>query len=133
MQKNIVLCCDGTANEFAKVTLFARDGVEQKLPISPILLSEGVTSVREATRAGLGIATLPDWLIDDNLRSGRLVRVLPQWRPKSLPLRVVYAGQRPLPARVSAFIDLAVADITRALAPYTWAQPTDALRGLGSS
>lgn len=102
-----------------EIRLFARRGVEQTLPISPILISEGLTSVREATRAGLGIALLPDWLIDEDLRSKRLVRVLPQWKTKELPLHVVYAGQRLLPARVSAFIDFAVASMTKELAAYS--------------
>lgn len=94
-------------------------GVEQTLPISPILISEGVTSVREAARTGLGIAVLPAWLTDEDVKSKRLVRVLPQWKPRDLPLHVVYAGQRLLPARVSAFIDFAVAYMTKELAPYT--------------
>lgn len=84
------------------------DSREQILRISPVLFSEGVTSVREAVRAGLGIAVLPNWLIEDDLRTGALVTVLPRWKPKDLPLHVVYAGQRVLPARVSAFIDFAV-------------------------
>ena len=67
---------------------------------------------------GLGIAILPDWLVDEDLQSRRLVRVLAQWKTRDLPLHVVYAGQRLLPARVSAFIDFAVAYMTRELAPY---------------
>jgi DNA-binding transcriptional LysR family regulator len=101
-----------------EITLFARNGAEQTLPISPILISEGLTSVREATRAGLGLAILPDWLTDEDLRSKRLVRVLPQLKTKDLPLHVVYAGQRPQPARVSAFIDFAVAYMTKELASF---------------
>jgi DNA-binding transcriptional LysR family regulator len=102
-----------------EITLFARNGVEQTLRISPILISEGLTSVREATRAGLGIAILPDWLSDEDLQSRRLVRVLPHWKTKDLALHVVYAGQRLLPARVSAFVDFAVAYMTKELVPYT--------------
>jgi DNA-binding transcriptional LysR family regulator len=102
-----------------EVTLYPRDGGEQTIPISPILVSEGLTSVCEATRTGLGVAVLPDWLIDADLRAKRLVRLLPQWKTKDVPLHVVYAGQRPLPARVSAFIDFAVAYMTKELAPYT--------------
>jgi DNA-binding transcriptional LysR family regulator len=101
-----------------EVTLYARNGEEQTLPISPVLISEGLTSVREATRAGLGVAVLPDWLIDEDLRSKRLVRLLPKWKAKDVPLHVVYAGQRPLPARMTAFIDFAVAYMTRKLAAY---------------
>ncbi|EDY16803.1 transcriptional regulator, LysR family [Chthoniobacter flavus Ellin428] len=101
-----------------EVTLAGRGGVEQTLPISPILISEGVTSLREAARTGLGLALMPDWLIEEDLRSKHLAHVLPQWRPKDLPLHVVYAGQRLLPARVSAFIDFAVADMSKVLAAY---------------
>ena len=71
---------------------------EETLRISPVLISEGVTSIREAARAGLRVAVLPDWLIEEDLLSGRLVRALPQWKAKDLPIHVVYAGQRLLPA-----------------------------------
>ncbi len=37
--------------------------------------------VRSAALAGLGIALLPDFSAADPLRNGRLVQVLPQWRP----------------------------------------------------
>jgi DNA-binding transcriptional LysR family regulator len=98
-----------------EIRLFGRNGAEQALRISPVLISEGVTSIREAVRAGLGVAVLPDWLIQEDLLSGRLVRVLPQWKAKDLPIHVVYAGQRLLPARVSAFIDFVVNYMTNEL------------------
>ena len=86
-------------------------------PHRAVLISEGVTSVREAVRAGLGVAMLPNWLIREDLISGLLVRVLPQWNPKDLPVHVVYAGHRLLPARVRAFIDFAVSYLTKELQP----------------
>jgi DNA-binding transcriptional LysR family regulator len=98
-----------SANEIA---LFGRNGGEQTLGISPVLISEGVTSIREAVRAGLGVAVLPDWLIQEDLLAGYLIRLLPQWKPKDLPIHVVYAGQRLLPARVRAFVDFAVRYMT---------------------
>jgi len=91
-----------------EVELLAQNGEEHVLPISPVLVSEGATSTREAVRAGLGVAILPDWLIEEDLRSGRLVRLLPKLKAKDMPIHVVYLGQRLLPARVSAFIDFAV-------------------------
>jgi DNA-binding transcriptional LysR family regulator len=96
----------------AREVTLCRDGKEQTLRISPVLLSEGVTSVREAARTGLGIAVLPNWLIEDDLRSGALMPILPRWKPKDVPVHVVYAGQRVLPARVSAFIDFATDYLT---------------------
>jgi DNA-binding transcriptional LysR family regulator len=92
----------------SEITLFDRNEAKQTLQISPVLIAEGITSVREAVRAGLGIALLPDWVIEEALESGDLVRVLPNWKAKDMPIHVVYAGQRVLPIRVSAFIDFAV-------------------------
>jgi len=91
-----------------EITVFGRNGAEQTLRIAPVLISEGVTSVREAVRDGLGIGLLPDWLIKDGLASGELVQILPNWKAKDVPIHVVYAGQRVLPTRVSAFIDFAM-------------------------
>jgi DNA-binding transcriptional LysR family regulator len=87
-----------------QVKLFARGRAEQTLHISPVLISEGLPSVCEAVRAGLGVAVLPDWMIREDLLSGRLERVLPQWRPKELPVHMIYAGARLLPTRVRAFV-----------------------------
>jgi DNA-binding transcriptional LysR family regulator len=98
-----------------EIKLFARNGTEQTLHLSPVLISEGVASVREAVRARLGVAVLPDWLIREDLLSRRLVRVLPQWNAKDLPVHVVYAGARLLPTRVRAFIDFAVSYVTKEL------------------
>lgn len=88
--------------------LYSTKGAEQVLPISPIFISEGATSLREAARAGLGISVLPDFLVREDILSGRLVRVLPQWKAKEIPVHVVYPGHRMLPVRVRAFIDFAV-------------------------
>ena len=56
---------------------------------------------------------LPDWLIREDLLVGRLVRVLPQWKAKDLPIHVVYGTHRLLPARVRAFLDFAAGYLTK--------------------
>lgn len=91
-----------------QVQLVSRRRAEQTLEISPVLISEGLTSVREAVRAGLGVAVLPEWLIREDLLSGQLVQVLPLWHAKDIPVHVIYAGHRLLPTRVRAFIDFAI-------------------------
>lgn len=100
-----------------KLTLHGPKGAEETLLIAPVLRSEGVTSIREAVRAGLGVAVLPDWLTGEDLRCGRLLRVLPQWRAAALPMQVVYVAQRLLPMRVRAFVDFMVEHLTQILRP----------------
>jgi|SRR6516162_4467711 DNA-binding transcriptional LysR family regulator len=89
------------------IIVFCQKG-EQTFRISPVLISECVTSLCEAVRASLGIAVISEWAIREDIRSGRLVRVLPQWNAKEFTAYVVYPGHRALPARVRAFIDFAV-------------------------
>jgi DNA-binding transcriptional LysR family regulator len=47
-------------------------------------------------------------LVEDDLLSGRLMRVLPKWQARELPVHVVYPAQRRLPLRVRSFIDFAI-------------------------
>jgi DNA-binding transcriptional LysR family regulator len=101
--------------EAGKITLYDRNRTERTLSIAPVLTSEGVTSIRQAVLAGLGIALMPDWLIRDDILSGRLLRVLPNWSASDLPMHVVHAAQRVLPVRVRSFVNFAVDYIARAL------------------
>jgi DNA-binding transcriptional LysR family regulator len=90
-------------------TLMAQRQPATTFPIAPVLISEGVTSLREAVLAGLAVAVLPDWLVRADVAAGRLVRVLPKWFAPDLPLSVIYFAQRNLPLRVRAFIDVVAA------------------------
>ena len=95
--------------------LYSPKGDEQTIAISPVFISEGATSLREAARAGLGICVLPDFLVREDISSARLVRVLPQWKAKEISVHVVYQAHRMLPVRVRAFIDFAVAYMEKEL------------------
>lgn len=81
--------------------------------VNPVLLSEGVTSLRHAARTALGVAVLPNWLVRDDLAAGTLVRVLPQWNATELPVHVIYPAGRPLTARARAFVNFAVLSMTK--------------------
>jgi len=103
----------------AEVVLHSQDAKTYTLPLKPVMTAEGVTSLREAARAGLGVAVLPDWLAREDLVSGRLVRVLPKWHATPLAAHVAYPGQRLLPARVRALIEFAYEYMSAVLKPTT--------------
>lgn len=86
------------------VTLVGRK-TTQTLRIAPVLVAEGVTSMREAVRSGLGVCVLPLWLIQQDLATGQLVRVLPEFTPTSFSLSAIHLAGRPLPSRVRALLD----------------------------
>lgn len=63
----------------------------------------------EAMRAvvvdGLGVAVAPTWLVQDEIGDGRLVRLLHNFEPASLPIHAVYPSRRMVTPRVRAFVD----------------------------
>jgi DNA-binding transcriptional LysR family regulator len=62
--------------------------------------------VSEVVRSGLGIALRSTWDVGDDLRSGRLVKVLPRYHASSkVAIYAVYPTRRFLPQKVRLFID----------------------------
>lgn len=61
--------------------------------------------LRESALCGLGIAFLPDFLIGDDLSSGRLVNAMPTLPEQPLPLYAMYPPNRAALPRVRAFVD----------------------------
>jgi len=58
----------------------------------------------EATRWGLGVCSMPDFLAADDLLSGTLVRVLPDWGSASA-VWAIYPHTRHLSAKVRLFVE----------------------------
>jgi LysR family transcriptional regulator, transcriptional activator for dmlA len=66
--------------------------------------SNNTLSLREAALAGLGIASLPRYLVDGELTSGRLVAVLPGLVPLERAVYALYAPAPFVPARVRELV-----------------------------
>jgi DNA-binding transcriptional LysR family regulator len=60
----------------------------------------------EAVQAGAGIALQPSWMVDELLRQGTLVRLLPRWTGPAQTAHLIHAPRRKLPMRVQAIQDL---------------------------
>lgn len=58
-----------------------------------------------AALAGIGIARLSTYLVGQDLRAGRLVRVLPEYEDNGSDIYAAYTNRRNLPPKVRAFID----------------------------
>ena len=61
-------------------------------------------ALRSAALLGHGIAMHPIYMVDEDLRTGRLLRVLPDWEPTRLCIHAIYP-RRDAPARVRSLID----------------------------
>lgn len=72
---------------------------------------DSAEALRDAALAGLGIAQLPDFLVADDVATGRLQRVLP--RLDTDPVRIVCSipSKRLLEPRVRRFIDFIAGEL----------------------
>ncbi|TDR71633.1 LysR family transcriptional regulator [Paludibacterium purpuratum] len=84
---------------------FEHDGEPQSVAVSGNLSANEVTSLMAAALAGAGIAQLPTYLAAAEIRSGRLVAVLPTHRPRDMRIYAVYASRRLMSAALRALVD----------------------------
>jgi DNA-binding transcriptional LysR family regulator len=63
-------------------------------------------ALRDAALAGLGIAYLPGFLVDEDLARGHLQALLPTCETGRVGITALYPSKRHLPAKVRCFIDL---------------------------
>lgn len=79
----------------------------------PILLrgnleANSADGIYHATLAGIGIARLSSYLVGDDIRAGRLVRLLPDYSDEGSDIFAIYSDKRNLAPKVRAFIDYLV-------------------------
>lgn len=71
----------------------------------PALATTNIDTMYAAALAGLGIAGLPSYVIEDALLEHALERVLPHWRMFHVTLWAGMPSRRHLPARTRVFLD----------------------------
>jgi DNA-binding transcriptional LysR family regulator len=64
----------------------------------------------------VGVARVPLLLVEESLRKGRLVRVLPEYTRKEASLYLVYPALRQVPTRVRLLRDFLFDELKRGLA-----------------
>ncbi|MBA3394308.1 MAG: LysR family transcriptional regulator [Deltaproteobacteria bacterium] len=84
--------------------------------------SNNVGAVHSATFAGAGISLLAEFMVACDIASGKLVRILPEWKGRDIEVFAVYPARQNLPPRLSLFIE----HLQRALETPPWTKrPTD--------
>jgi DNA-binding transcriptional LysR family regulator len=96
-------------------------GAPVSVRISGNLITNSGETLRLAALQGISIALAAGFLIGDDLQSGRLVRLLPDYRPAENTVNAVYPHRHHLSAKVRSFIDLLVrhsAEQQKLINPY---------------
>jgi DNA-binding transcriptional LysR family regulator len=84
---------------------WVEDGRPSSVSIPGVVTVNNTDAYQAACLAGLGLIQAPATGVRHHLESGALVEVMPRHRPASMPVSLVYASRRQLPARVLAFMD----------------------------
>lgn len=97
-------------------------GEEVIIPVDGDIVISSVQALHQCALNGLGPVLLADWMVDDDIRSGRLIDVLPGYTMSGAHSQtaawLVYPSRRYLPYKVRVMVDfLKTAFAERSLAP----------------
>lgn len=101
---------------------FDRKGAPASVRISGSLVTNSGEALRRMVIEGAGIGLLAGFLVSDDLDAGRLMRLLPEYRPVEMSMNAVYPHRHHLSAKVRTFIDMLVhhsAEQQKLINPYS--------------
>ncbi|MEW9903842.1 LysR family transcriptional regulator [Pseudomonas putida] len=84
---------------------FEVGGRHVAVPVQGNISANEAMTLQKAALAGAGIAMLPTYQAAGALRSGELVRLLPEARPRELSLNAVYTSRKHMPATLRSMLD----------------------------
>jgi DNA-binding transcriptional LysR family regulator len=81
------------------------DGASAHVHHRPRLVTDDIQMLHAAALAGQGVALLPSMTVTADVSAGRLVDLLPDWRPRSWVIHAVFPTRRGLLPSVRALVD----------------------------
>jgi DNA-binding transcriptional LysR family regulator len=92
-------------------TFTAPDGSRRTVRMRQVVQANNVIAAYALVRHGAGVSVLPDYLVTDDIREGRLTVLMAQYSLPLCGIYAVYPGRQP-PAKVRAFIEHMRARVT---------------------
>lgn len=77
------------------------------ITLTPKIAVDDLAMLKLLTIKGDGIALLPTHLCYGDVQSGKLIRILPEWRTALTPVHFVYPAQKYVTPKLSSFIEMA--------------------------
>ena len=87
---------------------FRKGDIDVKMPVSGIMNANDGQLICAAARDGFGILAQPAYIIQADLESGNLVRVLEDWDLPRLTMNIAFPSKSLLPTRTRLFIDFLI-------------------------
>jgi len=92
-------------------------GATHTLVHQPRYCADDLATLRFAVLGGIGMCFMPDYMCEEDRRSGHMVEVLPGWSPTPGVFHAVYPTRRGMVPAVRAFLDFLGASIHAEGAP----------------
>lgn len=89
------------------------DGAQVAVRYRPRLVTDDLTALRQAAVAGVGVVHLPTVVVREDLRSGALLDLLPDWRPRAGLVHAVFPSRRGLLPSVRSLLDFLAEEFSR--------------------
>ncbi len=97
--------CLGWRNDIGRWRLKQGGGETEVIQFLPRLSSDDMHSLKAACAAGLGIVSLPSYVCAEDIRLGRLQRVLPEWISAEATLSLLQPSRHGTAPAVKAFAE----------------------------
>jgi DNA-binding transcriptional LysR family regulator len=95
-------------------TFVDQSGEEERVRVSGRFQATSGDALLGLALKGDGILLVPDYIVEDDLKTGRLVRLLPDYVTHQIPVYAVYPHGRYLSAKTRTFIDFLAARCSHA-------------------
>jgi len=102
-----LLVMNPTNNE-PKLNLISSQGKNFTLNCKPRLLVDDFAIIKQSLIDGLGIAVLPDYMSREEVATGKLVNILPNWGMEEVDVYALYPRNRLKIPKVKAFLNFVV-------------------------
>lgn len=81
------------------------EGQEARIRHQPRYITDDMTALRQAALSGVGMVQLPCMVVEEDLRQGRLVDIMPGWAPSGGIIHAVFPSRRGQLPAVRLLID----------------------------
>lgn len=86
-----------------------KNGDKSEIPVRGRVVISSAIALQQCAIAGMGLALLPHWLIDEDLNNGKLVNVFPDYQVTATDFNtaawLIYPSRAYVPLKVRVFID----------------------------
>ena len=94
------------------IVVYDEKNHQKKIKVNPTIMGSDLLMIAQLASQNCGIALLPDTITKDYVESGKLIRLLPDWKSQHGIFHAVFPSRRGLLPAVRVFIDYLAEHLT---------------------